>query len=394
MDSAPIYLDYNATTPIAREVADAMVPYLYEGFGNPSSSHPYGVAARRAVDEARARVAGLLGCRPGELIFTSGGTESNNLAIKGAALAARGRGDHVITTAVEHPAVTNVCGWLRDQGFRVTVLPVDGQGLVDPADLERAIGPGTILVTVMHANNEVGTVQPIAALAEIAHNHGALMHTDAAQSVGKVPVRVDDLGVDLLSVAGHKVYAPKGIGALYVREGVGLVPLLHGAGHEGGLRPGTENVLEIVGLGKACEIAGRDLVANEEHFRAMRDRLHEGLLAALGDEVVRLNGHPELRLPNTLSVSFRRVEANTLLSAIGDEVAASAGAACHAGEVDLSAVLRAMQVPVEWAMGTVRFSVGRGTTAAEIDRTVAVVADAVRRLRSRADPAPPALLDT
>lgn len=393
MGSAPIYLDFNATTPIAREVADAMVPYLYEGFGNPSSSHPYGVAARRAVDEARAQVAGLLGCRPGEVIFTSGGTESNNLAIKGVALAGRGRGDHVITTAVEHPAVINVCDWLRDQGFRVTVLPVDGQGLVDPADLERAIDPGTILVTVMHANNEVGTVQPIAPLAEIAHNHGALMHTDAAQSVGKIPVRVDELGVDLLSVAGHKVYAPKGIGALYVREGVGLVPLLHGAGHEGGLRPGTENVLEIAGLGKACEIAGRDLVANEEHFRAMRDRLHEGLVAALGEEAVRLNGHPERRLPNTLSVSFRRVEANTLLSAIGDEVAASAGAACHAGEVDLSAVLRAMEVPVEWAMGTVRFSVGRGTTAAEIDRTVAIVAEAVRRLRSGAGLPPPALLE-
>ncbi|NLF10220.1 MAG: cysteine desulfurase, partial [Anaerolineaceae bacterium] len=387
------YLDFNATTPIAREVADAMVPYLYEGFGNPSSSHPYGVAARRAVDEARAQVAGLLGCRPGEVIFTSGGTESNNLAIKGAALAGRERGDHVITTAVEHPAVLNVCDWLRDQGFRVTVLPVDGQGLVDPADLERAIEPGTILVTVMHANNEVGTVQPIAALAEIAHNHGALIHTDAAQSVGKVPVRVDDLAVDLLSVAGHKVYAPKGIGALYVREGVGLVPLLHGAGHEGGLRPGTENVLEIVGLGKACEIAGRDLAANEEHFRAMRDRLHDGLVAALGEDVVRLNGHPELRLPNTLSISFREVEANTLLLAIGDKVAASAGAACHAGEVDVSSVLRAMDVPVEWAMGTVRFSVGRGTTAAEIDRTAAIVAEAVRRLQSRAGLAPPALLE-
>lgn len=393
MGSAPIYLDFNATTPIAREVADAMVPYLYEGFGNPSSSHPYGLAARRAVDEARGHVAALLGCRPGEVIFTSGGTESNNLAIKGAALAGRGRGDHVITTAVEHPAVINVCDWLRDQGFRVTVLPVDGQGLVDPADLERAIEPGTILVTVMHANNEVGTVQPIAALAEIAHNHGALMHTDAAQSVGKVSVRVDDLGVDLLSVAGHKVYAPKGIGALYVREGVGLVPLLHGAGHEGGLRPGTENVLEIAGLGKACEIAGRDLAANEEHFRAMRDRLHQGLVVALGEEAVRLNGHPERRLPNTLSVSFRRIEANTLLSAIGDEVAASAGAACHAGEVDLSAVLRAMEVPVEWAMGTVRFSVGRGTTAAEIDRTVAIVAEEVRRLRSGAGLPPPTLLE-
>jgi cysteine desulfurase len=249
-------------------------------------------------------------------------------------------------------------------------------------------------VTVMHANNEVGTVQPVAALAEIAHRHGALMHTDAAQSVGKVPVRVDHLGVDLLSVAGHKVYAPKGIGALFVREGVGLVPVLHGAGHEGGLRPGTENVLEIVGLGKACEIGGRDLAENEGHFRAMRDRLHAGLAGELGDEAVRLNGHQELRLPNTLSVSFRGVEANTLLSGIGDHVAASAGAACHAGEVDVSAVLRAMKVPVEWAMGTVRFSVGRGTTTGEIDRTVAMVAEAVRRLQPQAGLAPPTLLGT
>jgi len=391
MESGPIYLDFNATTPIAREVADAMVPYLYEHFGNPSSSHAYGQAARHAVETARAQVAALLGCRPGEVIFTSGGTESNNLAIKGAVLAGRERGDHVITTVVEHPAVVKVCDWLREEGFRISVLPVDGQGLVDPGDLERAISPGTLLVTVMHANNEVGTVQPIAALTEIAHRHGALMHTDAAQSVGKVAVRVDSLGVDLLSVAGHKLYAPKGIGALVVRDGVRLAPVLHGAGHEGGLRPGTENVLEIVGLGKACEIAGRDLAGNEELFRAMRDRLHAGLAAELGDEAVRLNGHPELRLPNTLSVSFRGVEANDLLSAIGGEVAASAGAACHAGEVDLSAVLRAMKVPVEWAMGTVRFSVGRGTTTGEIDRTVALVAQAVRQLRSQTGLAPAAL---
>jgi cysteine desulfurase len=390
----PVYLDYNATTPIAREVADAMVPFLYEHFGNPSSTHAYGLAARRAVDEARAQVAALLGCRPAEVVFTSGGTESNNLAIKGVALAGRHRGDHIITTAVEHPAVVEVCDWLRAQGFRLTVLPVDRQGLVDPGDLERAIGPGTLLVTVMHANNEVGTMQPVAALAQIAHRHGALMHTDAAQSVGKVPVRVDSLGVDLLTVAGHKLYAPKGIGALFVREGVRLVPLLHGAGHEGGLRPGTENVLQIVGLGKACEVAGRDLARNQEHFRAMRDRLHAGLVAALGDEAVCLNGHPELRLPNTLSLSFRGVEANALLSAIGDEVAVSAGAACHAGGVDLSAVLRAMKVPVEWAMGTLRFSVGRDTTAGDIDRTVTIVAEAVRRLRPEEGLAPPALLGT
>jgi cysteine desulfurase len=396
----PVYLDYNATTPIAREVADEMAPYLYDHFGNPSSSHPYGVATKRAVEVARAQVADLLGCLPSEVIFTSGGTESNNYAIKGVALANRGRGRHIITSAVEHPAVVQVCAWLETQGFRITVLPVDEYGLVDPASLEGAITPDTLLVTIMHANNEVGTIQPIAELAGIAHRHGALMHTDAAQSLGKIPVTVGDpstgsgqgLGVDLLSVAGHKLYAPKGIGVLYVRTGVELAQLIHGAGHEGGRRPGTENVLEIVGLGKACQIAGRDLQKNMAHFQAMRDRLHQGLFRELGASAVKLNGHPEKRLPNTLSLSFRGVEANTLLSEIGDEVAASAGAACHAGEVDVSAVLAAMKVPVEWAMGTVRFSVGRGTTAEDVDRAVEVVAGAVRRLQPQAAMATPVLL--
>jgi cysteine desulfurase len=240
----------------------------------------------------------------------------------------------------------------------------------------------TLLVSVMHANNEVGTIQPIATLADIAHRHGALVHTDAAQSVGKIPVRVDDLGADLLSVAGHKVYAPKGIGALYIREGVHLAQLIHGAGHERGRRPGTENVLEIVGLGKAAQIADRDLQRNMAQFQAMRDRLHEGLDHALGNEAVKLNGHPEKRLPNTLSLSFRGVEANTLLSEIGEQVAASAGAACHADEVDVSAVLKAVKLPLEWAMGTVRFSVGRGSTAEEMDRAIEVVTEAVRRHQS------------
>ena len=388
-----IYLDYNATTPIARQVAEAMAPYLYEHFGNPSSSHPYGVRTKRAVEGARAQVADLLGCQPSEVVFTSGGTESNNYAIKGVALAdPQPPRNHIITSAVEHPAVIEVCKWLEEQGFRVTVLPVDGHGLVAPADLEQAITPETILVTVMLANNEVGTIQPIAELAEIAHHHGALMHTDAAQAIGKIPVKIEDLRVDLLSVAGHKAYAPKGIGALYVRTGVPLAGLIHGAGHEGGRRPGTENVLEIVGLGEACQLAGRDLERNMTHFQAMRDRLHQGLLDELGEQAVKLNGHPEKRLPNTLSLSFRGVEANTLLSEIGEQVAASAGAACHADQVDVSAVLEAMKVPVEWAMGTVRFSVGRGTTTEEIDRAIQVVAEAVRRLQPRAAMAAPILV--
>jgi len=378
----PIYIDYNATTPIAPEVAEAMLPYLHERFGNPSSSHLYGWETRQAVESARAQVAALLGCLPGELIFTSGGTESNNYALKGVALARREQGNQIITSAVEHPAVTEVCHWLASQGFRITVLPVDEHGRVDPADLEQAISSDTLLVTVMQANNEVGTIQPLAALAEIAHRHGALLHTDAAQALGKIPVHVDDLGADLLSVAGHKLYAPKGIGALYIRSGVELAPLLHGAGQEDGRRPGTENVLEIVGLGQACQIARRDLEQNMAHFRTMRDRLHTGLVRELGDEAVRRNGHPDLCLPNTLSLSFWGIEANTLLAKIDGQVAASAGAACHADEVNVSAVLEAMALPVGWAMGTIRFSVGRDTTSEEIDRATTIVSAAVRNLQA------------
>jgi cysteine desulfurase len=378
----PIYLDFNATTPIAPEVAEAMMPYLHEHFGNPSSSHPYGVRTKQAVEDARTKVAALLDCQTSEVIFTSGGTESNNYAIKGAALGYRERGNHIITSAIEHPAVTEVCRWLTTQGFRLTVLPVDEYGLVNPFALERTLTPDTVLVTIMHANNEVGTIQPIAELAQIAHRHGALMHTDAAQSVGKIPVNVKDLGVDLLSVAGHKLYAPKGVGALYCNSSVQLATFMHGASHESHHRAGTENVLGIVGLGQACHVASRDLEKTRAHCQARRDQLHTGLLRALGEEAVRLNGHPNKRLPNTLSLSFRGVQANALLSAIGAQVAASAGAACHADEVSVSAVLEAMQVPTEWATGTVRFSVGRTTTAEEIDRAVALVAEAVRRLSS------------
>lgn len=377
----PVYLDYNATTPIAPEVAEAMKPYLFEYFGNPSSSHPYGSKTKLAVESARRNVAELLGCKTEEVVFTSGGTESNNYAIKGVAFKHKNTGNHIITSEIEHPAVLEVCDWLDKQGFRISILPVDEYGLVDPEDLKETITPETILVSIMHANNEVGTIQPIAELAEIAHEHGALMHTDAAQSIGKIPVRVDELNVDLLSLAGHKLYAPKGIGMLYIRTGTELEKILHGADHERDRRPGTENVLEIVGLGKACEIAKRDLEKNMKHFRKMRDRLHEGLLRELGEDRLRLNGHPELRLPNTLDISFRGIEANTLLSEIQDEVAASAGAACHAEDVDISSVLEAMGVPVEWAMGTVRFSVGRGTTAEQIDRAIDVISSTARRLQ-------------
>ncbi len=375
----PIYLDYNGTTPHAPEVVAAMRPFLEVEFGNPSSSHWYGIAPKQAVESARRQVAGILNCRPQELFFTSGGTESNNHAITGTARALRARGNHIITSAFEHPAVLEVCRYLEKDGFETTFLPVTADGLVDPAAVEKAIRPTTILITIMHANNEVGTIQPIAQISRIAKEHRIVMHTDAAQSVGKIPTDVQDLDVDLLSVAGHKVYAPKGIGALYVRPPLKPEKFCHGAGQERGWRAGTENVLEIVGLGRACEIAARDLQRNMAHMQRLRDRLHEGLSAKLTD--VHLNGHPMKRLPNTLNLSVKGVEANRILEEIGLEVAASAGAACHSGTVEISHVLEAMKVPLEWAKGTLRFSVGRMTTAEEIDKAIEIVTRAVKKLR-------------
>jgi cysteine desulfurase len=373
----PIYLDYNATTPIDPEVAEAMRPYLFEHFGNPSSSHWYGIQTKKAVDEARRQVADLLHCSPEEVVFTSGGSESNNYAIKGTAFANREKGNHIITSAIEHPAVLKVCTYLAEKGFQITYLPVDEFCLVKPRELQESITPHTILISIMHANNEVGTIQPIAEIAQIAKEHGIVFHTDAAQSVGKIPTRVDELEVDLLTIAGHKLYAPKGIGALYVRGGIRLEKLIHGADHEQDLRAGTENVLEIVGLGQACEIANRDLKKNMGHMQKMRDLLYAGLRQEWGE--IRLNGHPEKRLPNTLSVCFKSIEANTLLAEI-ESVAASAGAACHSDSVRLSSVLEAMQVDLEYAMGTVRFSTGKMTTEEEVNHAVAVFVKTARRL--------------
>ena len=373
----PIYLDYNATTPIDPEVAEAMRPYLFEQFGNPSRSHWYGIQTKKAVDEARRQGADLLHCNPEEVVFTSGGSESNNYAIKGTAFANREKGNHIITSAIEHPAVLEVCKYLAEKGFQITYLPVDEFCLVNPRELQKSITPQTILITIMHANNEVGTIQPIAEIAKIAKEHGIVFHTDAAQSVGKIPTRVDELDVDLLTIAGHKLYAPKGIGALYVRGGIRLEKLIHGADHEQDLRAGTENVLEIVGLGQACEIAKRDLEKNTHHMQKMRDLLYAGLRQQWGE--IRLNGHPEKRLPNTLSVCFKSIEANTLLAEI-ESVAASAGAACHSDSVRISSVLEAMQVDLEYAMGTVRFSTGKMTTEEEVNHTVAVFVKTARRL--------------
>jgi cysteine desulfurase len=362
-----IYLDYNASTPIARAVAQAMQAALQHAFGNPSSLHWAGAPARELVEQARGDVAALLGCAPDEIVFTSGGTEANNLALKGIFFAARRTHPHLITSRIEHPAIAAPMRFFEGLGARVTWLPVDGHGLLDPDDLRRAIRPETILISLMHANNEVGTIQPIAECAAIAREHGIPFHTDAAQSVGKIPTRVDDgvyhLGVDLLSIAGHKLYAPKGVGALYVRAGTSIEPLLHGAGHEGGRRAGTESALLTTALGAACRLAA-DL-SEMPRITALRDRFWTALQDRFGTGVV-LNGHPDLRLPNTLNCSFVGAQGGEILAGL-DGVAASAGSACHSGQSAPSWVLVAMAIPEPIARGAIRFSLGRETTAEEID---------------------------
>jgi cysteine desulfurase len=362
-----IYLDYNASTPIDPAVADAMRPLLEGTFGNPSSGHWAGAPAKAALEQARSQVAALLGAAPDEIVFTSGGSEADNLAIKGTFFALNRQGAHIITSAIEHPAVLAPCRFLERLGGSVTYLPADRTGLIDPDDVRRAITPQTLLISIMHANNEVGTIEPIEEIGIIAREHGIRFHSDAAQSAGKIPTDVRKLAVDLLSIAGHKLYAPKGIGALYVRGGVGLEPLIHGADHEHGRRAGTESALLAVGLGEACVLA-RDLSVMTG-VRTLRDTLWRGLQATFGDRVV-LNGHPKDRLPNTLNVSFvGKVGADMLTQLNG--VAASTGSACHSGRIELSPVLAAMGVPERVGMGAVRFSLGRGTIADEIDSVIA-----------------------
>jgi len=367
--SRRIYLDFNASTPICSEAVEAIRPYLFEHYGNPSSLHWAGMPAKDAVEKARGQVAGLLGCDPTEVIFTSGGSESNNHAIKGIFFANRDRGDHIITTAVEHPATINPCRFLETIGAKVAVLPVDKYGMVDPDDIRRAITSRTILISVMHANNEVGTIEPIPEISAIAREAGILFHTDAAQTVGKISADVEELGVDLLSVAGHKVYAPKGIGALYIREGTKIEPFVHGAGHEAGRRAGTENVLLAVALGAACEVAWKWI--GMPQVKILRDRFWEGIEGIFGEKVT-LNGHPTERLPNTLNVNFvGRVGAEVLVKLPG--VAASTGSACHAGSVTLSPVLAAMGVLPGEGMGAVRFSLGRATTWEEMENVLGML---------------------
>jgi cysteine desulfurase len=371
-----IYLDHNATTPVADAVARAMAPYVTEAYGNPSSVHWAGTPARDAVEHARQGVASLLCCDPTEIVFTSGGTEANNAAIKGVYFGKRSSTSafHLITTAIEHPSVLGPAAFLERLGAEVTRLPVDRHGLVDPADVRQALRPYTALISIMHANNEVGTIQPLWEISEIAREHGVLLHSDAAQSVGKIPVDVEALGVDLLSVAGHKLYGPKGVGAMYVREGVALDPLLHGADHEAGRRAGTENLLEIVGLGAACELSQTWI--DDASIPTLRDTLWGGLQAAFGDQIV-LNGHPTLRLPNTLNVGFRGRNGRDVLAAV-PEVAASTGSACHAGSVTISPVLAGMGVEPNVALGAVRFSLGRGTTIAEIETVIELLVSRIR----------------
>jgi cysteine desulfurase len=371
----PIYLDYNATTPVDPAVTDAVGHALRELWGNPSSTHARGTAAHAAVETARGRVAGLIGAEPDEVVFTGGGSEASNHALKGVVLRRPPAECHLVTTAVEHPATLRPAEFLRRLGAAVTVLPLDRFGLVDPDDVRRAITPRTVLVSVMHSNNEVGTLMPVREVAAVCRERGVLVHTDCAQSLGKVPVDVRDLGVDLLTVAGHKLYAPKGVGALFVRRGVDLEPLIHGAGHERGRRAGTENVPYLVGLGVAAELAANALPAAADRLRLLRDRLHDRLRSALGDRLV-LNGHPERRLPNTLNVNFvGHVGAELLAKVPG--VAASTGSACHEGKVSLSPVLAAMGVPADIGRGAVRLSVGRFTTEDEVDRAAELLIGAV-----------------
>ena len=372
-----IYLDYNATTPIALEVAKAMMPFILEEFGNPSSSHPIGKRAKKALKKARSQVARLLGCESKEILFTSGGSESNNMALKGVALSLRSKGRHIITTRIEHPAIFNPAIFLIENGWDVTFLPVDNYGLLEPDEVKKAIRKDTVLISVMHANNETGTIQPIKEIGLIARDHDILFHTDAAQSVGKIKTDVRDLCVDFLSVTGHKLYAPKGVGALYIRNGIKIVPLIHGGGQENGRRAGTENVILNAALGEACELAGKHLEDYTARITALRDRLHDNIKKNVPEVV--LNGHPENRLPNTLNLSFPGKIGEEILAEI-PELCASTGAACEDRSVTISHVLAAMGVSREIGMGALRLTLGRPTTEEEVDQAAGWIIKAVKGL--------------
>jgi cysteine desulfurase len=379
--SKPIYLDYNATTPVAAEVLEAMLPYLVEHYGNPSSSHPYGGKAAEAIREARASVAGLLGAAADEIVFTGSATEANNLALLGIARALAGAKRHLVVSAVEHPAVIEPALHLQSEGWELSVIPVDAYGRVDPAEVAAVLRPDTALVSIMHANNEVGTIQPVAEIAAITKARGVLLHTDAAQSAGKIPLNVDVLGVDLLTLAGHKFYAPKGVGALYVRKGTPIKPIQFGAEQEHGLRPGTENVPLVVGLGATARLARERLPTVTEKLRSLRDALHQRLISTVPG--LMLNGHPSERLPTTLHVSFPGIAGRELLSRVDGRVAASVGSACHSETDAVSGVLAAMGCDVSRALGAVRLSVGWMTTPEEIEAAATALSEGVKGLLGR-----------
>lgn len=376
-----IYLDHAATTPTDPEVVEAMLPYLSEVFGNPSSIHSFGQEAKAAVEEARDKIAALIGARGEEIVFTGSGTEADNFALQGTAYASEGKGNHIITTTIEHHAVMETCKFLQGRGFEVTCLPVDSYGLVDPQDVRKAITDKTILISVMHANNEVGTIEPIAEIGEIAREAGVYFHTDAVQAVGHIPVKVDELGVDMLAMSAHKFYGPKGVGALYIRKGTKLIPLMHGGEHERRRRAGTENVPAIVGLGKAAEIAQREMDVEAKWLIHLRDKLIKGLMGR--SEHIRLNGHPARRLPNNVNVSIEFVEGESMLLNLDLEgIAASTGSACSSGSLEPSYVLLAMGLSHELAHGSLRFSLGRETTEEDIERVLEVSPRIIAKLRA------------
>lgn len=375
-----IYLDYAATTPVHPEVRNAMLPYLTEEFGNPSSMHARGLAAKEAVARAREQVAGLIGARPGEVVFTGGGTEADNFAFSGVALARRTTHNHLITTGIEHHAVLETCRFLAKMGFTVSYVPVDGVGLVDPQDIEMSLSGSTVMVSVMHANNEIGAIQPLSEIAAAARSAGVLFHTDAVQTVGRIRVNVDELGVDLLSMSAHKLYGPKGVGALYIRRGTNITPMVHGGAQEEGLRAGTENVPGIVGFGVAADIARRELLPEMKRETFLRDRLIQGILASI--DQTSLNGHPEQRLPNNVSINFAGVEGEAILVMLDEAgICASGGSACTSGSVSSSHVLLALGCPPELARGCVRFTLGKWTTEEEIETVLNVLPGIVARLR-------------
>jgi cysteine desulfurase len=383
MNDYPIYLDFNATTPVHPEVLEAMLPFFGPAFGNPSSAHPYGLRLRSAMETGRGELAALIGAQEDEIVFTSCGSESNNLALKGLAFGTSGSRNHIVISAVEHPAVSNAARFLAQRGFSVTVVPVDAYGRVDPEAVREAVTERTLVVSVLHGQNEIGTVQPLSEIAAAAHEKGALLHTDAAQSIGKIPVDVGMLGADLLTIAGNKFYAPKGAGALYVRRGIKLEPLIHGGGHERGLRAGTENAAFAVALGKAAHLAKCRQPLYDTHVRVLRDRLHQAILSGVPDAV--LNGHPDERLPNTLNLSFPGIDSTKLQAAVRDRVACSTGCGCHAGKTAPSATLLAIGRDEGLATPALRLSLGVENTEAEIDEAASVLVSAVNGTQAGAN---------